>query len=311
MKKIFVPLLAFVLFSFLLFGCGNQQQSNSEVETKQIIDALGNEVTVPKQPKRIVSLIPSITETVFALNKGEYLVGRTDWCNYPEEVFDVNSVGGMQFDVEKLLSLKPDVVLSHASGAHSSGDGLEQVINAGIPVVIINDAKEIADVYKAIELVGEVIDAKASAANLTASMNEQFQVIQEKASQINYDDQLTVWIEVSPAPDIFTAGKGTFIHELLGLINAKNAAGSVDGWVQFNEEEAVILNPDVIVTTYGYYVDQPVEQVLSRQGWKQVTAVKNERIYDVHSDKLTRSGPRLVKGVEQLANIVYPEVFNE
>lgn len=308
MKKwLFIFVMIFLATS-LTVGCNSTDVTSQGIT---VTDALENEVTIVENPERIVSLIPSITETVFALGKGDQLVGRTDWCNYPEQVTEIESVGGLEFDIEKIISLKPDLVLSHESGAHSSQEGLEQLRNAGISVVVINDATAISDVLDAIEMVGLVIGAHEESQQLTAEMNASFTAISEKAAAITEAEKATVWVEVSPAPDIYTTGQGTFLHELLELINADNAAGNLEGWVAFTEEDAVSLNPDVIVTTYGYYLENAADKLKSRQGWKEVTAIKNDRVYDVHSDKVTRSGPRLVEGVEELAAIIYPQIFEK
>jgi iron complex transport system substrate-binding protein len=308
MKKwLFIFVMIFLATS-LTVGCNSTDVTNQGLT---VTDALGNEVTVVENPERIISLIPSITETIFALDKGDQLVGRTDWCNYPEQVTEIASVGDMQFDVEKVLSLKPDLVLSHESSAFSSEEGLEQLRNAGITIVVVKNDTSINDVLETIELIGEVIGTHEKAKQLTAEMNASFTAISEKVASISEEDMVTVWVEVSPAPDIFTTGQGTFMHEMLELINANNSAGNLEGWVAFTEEDAVSLNPDVIVTTYGHYIENAADQVKSRQGWKEVTAVKNDRVYDIHSDKVTRSGPRLAEGVEELAAIIYPQIFGK
>ena len=104
--------------------------------------------------------------------------------------------------------------------------------------------------------------------------------------------------------------KNTFMNEMLQMIGADNVAGDLEGWAKIDEESMIAANPDVIVTTYGYYTEDPVAQVKSRSGWEDVTAIKQEQIYDVHSDLVTRSGPRLVEGVEELAEAIYPNIFN-
>ena len=100
------------------------------------------------------------------------------------------------------------------------------------------------------------------------------------------------------------------MHEMLESIQATNAAEDQEGWVKLTEEEIVQLNPDVIITTYGYYVDNPkAEQVLAREGWAEVTSCKKGQVFDVDSDTVTSPGPRLIEGVETLAELIYPEIF--
>ena len=140
-------------------------------------------------------------------------------------------------------------------------------------------------------------------------MKNSFAELKEKAESIKPEEQKTVFVEVSPAPEIYTAGKNTFINEMLELIGAENAAGDLDGWAKVDPEAIVERNPDVVVTTYGYYTEKAAEQVLARQGWNNVKAVKDQQVFDVHSDLVTRSGPRLAEGAEELAKAIYPDIF--
>nr|WP_232725415.1 ABC transporter substrate-binding protein [Bacillus sp. FJAT-44742] len=275
-----------------------------------IEDAVGEEVTIEEEPQRIVSLIPSNTETAFALGAGDRIVGVTDNDTYPEEVNDIQSVGGMEFDVETILSLEPDLVLAHESSAHFSEEGFNQLQEADITVLFVSEASGFDDAYDSIEMIGAATGTYEEAETLVAEMQEGVNDLQEQAQEISEDERQTVWLEVGPAPEIYTTGTNTFLHEILEMINAENAAQNEEGWVQYSEEDVIALNPDVIITTYGFYVEDPEEEILSRSGWSDIPAVENERIYDVHADKVTRPGPRLVDGAEAIAELVYPDVFN-
>jgi iron complex transport system substrate-binding protein len=321
--KHYLMLLVFLLTFGLIVGCGhetttekkNEQNATQETKTEEaafpvtLKDGSGEEVTIKSEPKKIVSLIPSNTEIAYELGLGEKIVGVSDFDNYPEDVKNKEKIGGLEFNVEKVISLQPDLVLAHSSNASSSKDGLQQLKDAGITVLVVHDAKTFEDVYKSIELIGKATGTTKKAEEIIENMKTKFADIQEKAKAIKEEEKVTVWVEVSPAPELYTAGKGTFIHDMLEMISAKNAAGDQEGWPMFTEEKAVALNPDVIVTTYGYYVQNAAEQVIARPAWKDVPAVKNKRVYDVHSDLVTRPGPRLVEGVEELAKVIYPEVF--
>ncbi len=101
------------------------------------------------------------------------------------------------------------------------------------------------------------------------------------------------------------------MDEMLSIINAENLI-TEEGWFKIDQESYIERNPDVILTTYGsFFEDDPVKMVTSRPGWQDVTAVKENQVYDVHNDLVTRPGPRLVEGVEEVAKLVYPEVFSE
>ncbi|ODA15195.1 iron ABC transporter substrate-binding protein [Geobacillus thermoleovorans] len=306
----------FFLLAAVLVGCSGGANSNAQPAKKEepkteqaafpvtVKDGLGEDVTIKAEPKKIVSLIPSNTEIAYALGLGDKIVGVSDFDNYPEDVKTKTKIGGMEFNVEKIISLKPDLVLAHASSAHNSRDGLKQLKDAGITVLVVNDAKSFDDVYASIELIGKATGTTDKAKQVIDEMKEKLAQIQEKAKQIPADKQANVWIEVSPPPQLYTAGKGTFMDEMLQVISAKNVAGSLEGWPMVTEEKAVAYKPDVIITTYG-----GAKQVFARAAWKDVPAVKNKRVYDVNTDLVSRPGPRLVEGVEELAKAVYPDVF--
>lgn len=319
MKKYYQFLLALVMSVFVLVGCGTdeaqkQEQTNEPNQAAEqaefpvtIIDAIDKEVVIEAEPERIVSLIPSNTEISFALGLGEKVVGVSDFDNYPEEATAKEKIGGMEFNVEKIISLDPQLVLAHASSAHNSEAGLEQLRSAGIQVLVINDAKNLDDVYESITMVGTASGEKEKAEEIVAEMKEKFASIAEKAKSV--EKKKSVYVEVGGAPELYAAGANTFLQELLELIGAENVI-TEEGWPKMDPEAVIERNPDVIITTYGYYTENVTDLVLNRDGWQDVTAIKNNEVYDVHSDKVTRTGPRLVEGVEELAKAVYPEVFN-
>jgi iron complex transport system substrate-binding protein len=328
-KKINLLLLALLLAIGVIAGCGNNgntengntggdsadQEKADNQETAAfpvtIKDAVDNEVTIEEEPEKIVSLIPSNTEITFELGLDDKIVGVSDFDNYPPEAAEKEKIGGMELNVEKIISLSPDLVLAHGSVMGSATDALQQVRDAGIKVLVIQDAKSFEEVYSTIEMIGKASGADKQADETIQRMKDDLQAVKEKAAEVSEEEKKSVFVEVSPSPEIFTSGSNTFMDEMLTLINADNAAAEQEGWVKMNEEAIIALNPDVILTTYGYYTDNSKDLVLSREGWEDVSAIKNEQVYDVHSDLVTRTGPRLVQGVEELAKAVYPDLFNE
>lgn len=317
MKKLLLIMMAVAM---VLAGCGTEAQpekNEGEKAAKEqttgfpvtVKDAIDEEIIIEDKPEKIISLIPSNTEVVYALENGDAIVGVTDFDNYPEEAMSKEKIGGMEINIEKMISLKPDLVLAHESTADSTKAGLQQLEDAGIDVVVVNDAQSFDGVYESIEMIGKAIGEPEKAIELVDNMKNSFAELKKQAESIKPDQQKTVFVEVSPAPEIYTAGKNTFINEMLELIGAKNAAGDMEGWAKVDQEAIVERNPDVVVTTYGYYTENTVELVLGRQGWENVKAVKGQQVFDVHSDLVTRSGPRLAEGAEELAKAIYPDVF--
>lgn len=320
MKKLNALFFALLIAVFTLVGCGADQ--SKEAETKEnateqqeqkefpvtIKDARDQDVVIDAKPEKLVSVIPSNTEIAYALGLGDAIVGVSDFDNYPEEVMKKEKVGGMEFNIEKVISLKPDIVLAHASSMAGAKEGFKQLEDAGIKVLVVNDAKNFKEVYESIEMIGTATGETEKAEKLVVDMKDKIAEIEEKAKEVKAEDKKSVFVEVAPAPEIYAAGKNNFIDEMLTSINAENTV-TQDGWPKMDPEAVVKSNPDVIVTTHGYYTNDPVKNVTSRAGWEGITAVKEKRVVDVHSDKVTRTGPRLVEGLEELARAVYPDVF--
>lgn len=319
--------IAFILIVGIFTGCGStseqtngnvndavidestsgEEQSQSSAFPITITDDSGQEITIEKEPESIISMQPSNTEIAYALGLGDKMIGVSDYCNYPVETADVEKVGGQDMNAEMILTLMPDVIFV-TDYHHQNHDAiLQQYEEAGISVIVIGSESSFADVYETIQMIGKATGTTVEAEKLVADMKERLLAVEEKAKQVT--EKKKVWVEVSPAPDIFTTGQGTFMHEMLESIQAENAAGNQEGWVKLTEEEIVQLNPDVIITTYGYYVDNPKEGVMARSGWGEVPAIKDGNVHDVDSDTVTRPGPRLIEGVEHLAKLIYPEIF--
>ncbi len=319
-SKLFAIVLTIAMA--LLVACGgtnstektNTNKQEATTETKQdfpvtITDDADREVTIEKKPKTIISVQASNTENLFAFGAGERVVGVSDFCNYPEAVENIEKIGGQDMDVEKILELLPDLIFVTDYHYKNHKDILKQYEDAGIAVVVTGSAGSFAEAYETMEMMAKAIGAKKEADQIITDMKKRHEAIKEKAKSIT--DKKRVWVEVSPGPDIFTTGTGTFMNEMLESIQAINVAADQEGWVKLTEEEIVQYNPDVIITTYGYYVENPKEEVLQRAGWAEVPAVKNKQVFDVDSDTVTRPGPRLIEGVETLGKLIYPEIFNE
>ena len=313
------------LAAVLMAGCGDTATpvEEEDVETPAepptevaevefpvtLTDAVGDEVVIEEEPEAIVSMLPSNTEIAYELGLGDKIVGVSDFDNYPEEAAEVEKIGGQEFNVEKIISLQPDLVLAHESGLGVGDEGLQQLRDAGLEVFVVNNAARFEEVYDSITVVGQATGTMEEAENIISEMEVQVAEIEELASTI--EEPKSVFLEVGSQPDIFTTGSGTFMDEMLTLINAENVAGDLEGWVSMDPEAIVAANPDVIITTEGAYVEDAVEQIKSRGGFAEVTAVKEDAVYNLDSDMLTRSGPRLSEGLMEMAQAVYPEVFSE
>lgn len=329
MKKFWKFGLSAGLAAVLLAGCGGEDAANEEQEVEApaetteetteeaaeagfpvtLVDATGEEVVIEEEPQAIISMIPSNTEIIFELGLGDKIVGVTDFDNYPEETADIEKIGGMEFNVEKIISLQPDIVFAHESGLSMGTEGLDQLTEAGLTVFVVEDATNFDEVYDTITIMGQATGTIEEAEAIIQEMEEEVAGITEKAGEV--EEAKSVFVEVGSEPEIYTTGSGTFMDEMLQLINAENVAGDQEGWVVMDPEAIVAANPDVIVTTEGQYIENPEELIKSRSGFAEVTAVQEDAVFGVDTDEVSRPGPRLTQGLRELAQAVYPEVFSE
>ncbi len=323
MKKFWQLALTSLLAVSLLTACGqndaqpkeNPTDNTSVQEEKAasypmtLTDVTGNEVTLEEAPKAIVSMIPSNTEILYALGLNEEIVGVSDYDNYPEEAASKEKIGGMEFNVEKIISLNPDLVLAHESALGTWDAGLQQLRDAGVQVYTVTNAETFDATYETIHEIGEATGKTEEATKIVEDMKAKIKEVQDKVSEV--DTKKKVLVEVSPEPEIYTPAGNTIMNEMLGMINAENLVADLDGWIKIDPEEIVKRNPDVILTTYGNYTPDAVNLVLNRNGFSDVTAVKNKAVYDMDADLTGRMGPRLADGLELVAKNVYPEAFNE
>lgn len=318
MKK-FRVLLSIFLFALLLIasGCNTSGSSNEKSNSQtnhsskksaypvSLKDATGTQITLDKQPRRIVSLVPSNTEIVFAIGEGSHVVGVTNNDDYPTQVKGIDKVGAMPLNIEKIISLKPDLVLAQEI---NDPKAIDQLRKAGLNVFVVKNPLSIDGVYQSITTLGKLTGATEKSQKVNQNMKDTFNRIKEKVSKRPHaSTEKSVWVEISGPPEIYTTGNGTFMNELLKMVQAQNVAGELKGYPKVSEEQAVAYNPDVIILAYGD--KKTIKQVENRPAWQKVPAVKNEQVYIIDTNLVSRPGPRLAKGAVELAKKIYPDAF--
>ena len=268
-------------------------------------DMMGREIALDKPAERIVVLAASDCEILYAIGAGDTLVGRGEYCDYPAQALEVPAIGsGGETNIEQIIALQPDVLLMN--DMDQTEEQVAQLEKAGINVVMSNDS-DIAEVYTAIEMIGILTGKSENAAAVIDSMKTTFADIQAKATG---DGTQTVYFEVSPLQwGLWTAGTDTFMDEIAAMLGLKNCFSDVSGWAEISEEQVLERNPDFIVTIAMYFGEGPTpeEEILSRTGWENVTAVKNGKILNLQNNELSRPAPRLADGAQMLFDFVYGE----
>ena len=301
--KKWLALLAAMLLMSTLFGCititpGEKAAADTSIE---LVDMMGHEVKLDKPAERIVALSAADCEIVYALGAGDLLVGRGEYCDYPAEVYDVPSVeSGGNTNIEQILALDPDVLVM--SSMAQTEEQVQQLEATGGAVVVSN-AADIEGTYTSIELLGKLLGKEAEAESIISDMKAAF----DEIAANKLDGTETIYFEVSPLEwGLWTAGKGTFMNEIAEMMGLKNCFDDVDSWAQISEEQVLERNPDYIMTITMYWGEGPTpeEEIMSRAGWENVTAVKNKAILNLQNNELSRPAPRLAEGAKMLYDFV-------
>jgi iron complex transport system substrate-binding protein len=264
----------------------------------RVVDDEGREVTVPQPVERIVSLAPSNTEILFALGLGDKVVGVDQASNYPAEAQDKTVVGGYfgGYNLEVITVLDPQLILASSI---NSDQLIGDLANRSFAVVVL-DASDIDGVLHDIELVGSITDTSAEAEGLVDDLTVRVETIADLMVGV---ETPSVYIELDS--NLWTYGPGTFGDDLLDLAGGENIAGSMGSpWVQLDEEFIVTSSPDIIITVFT-----PVEDIKARPGWSDISAIQNDEVFAVDGDLISRPGPRIVDGLEELAHLIHPELF--
>ena len=269
-----------------------------------VTDMAGREITLDAPATKVVALTASDCEILAALGAEDTLVGRGEYCDYPESVLEVPAVqSGADTNLEQIIALEPQVVImAKMAQTEEQVAALEE---AGIRVVV-SDAQDIEGVYTAIRLIGALVGRNDEAEAMVADMQSTFADIAAKSENTGK----TVYFEVSPLQwGLWTAGKGTFMDELATMCGLTNAFADVEGWAEISEEQVLERNPDYIVTISMYYGEgpTPVEEIKSRAGWDVLKAVQNDAIFNADSNEVSRPGPRLKDAAEALYTFVTGE----
>lgn len=278
--------------------------AESEPTKISVTDMSGRTVTLDAPASKIVALTPSDCEILYAIGAGDTLVGRGEYCDYPAEVNDLPAVkSGSETNIEEIIALQPQVVImSMMAQTPEQVDALEK---AGIKVVA-SDASSIAGVYDAISLIGAVTGKSQEAGQVIAQMKATFD---EVAAKSDANNGKTIYFEVSPLQyGLWTAGKGTFMDELAGMLGLTNAFADIEGWGEITQEQVIERDPDYIVTIAMYFGEgvKPVDEILERDGWQNMKAIKNKMIFNADSNEISRPGPRLANAIQSLFEFVYP-----
>jgi iron complex transport system substrate-binding protein len=285
------------LFIFLTLFCVNQAWAGT------VIDEVGRKIDVQHSPQRIVSLAPGMTETLYALNLDDKIVGVTTFCNWPPQARQKPRVGGFTNpSIEKIVSLKPDLIIATADGNRK--DTVRQLERIGLPVYVTNPS-DTAGILRSILHIGEITNREKDAGKLVGKLQKRLNNI---TAQINHESKPRVFFQIGLEP-VITAGRGTLINEVIERAGGINVAGrDTARYPRYSAEGIMGALPDIILFAPMAGDKEFAAGKSFWQKFKGVPAVDNNRIYPIDTDLISRASPRIVDAIEKMALIFHPGI---
>lgn len=274
--------------------------------SKKFKDEVGRQVAFSFPPKRIVSLAPNITEILFGLGLDEEIVGVSIHCNFPEKARGRVRVGSyINIDFERIVSLKPDLVIATAVG--NTRDMVERLGELGFPTYVIFP-KNFNGILRSIDHLGEVTNRGKEADRIIQAMRKRAERIVELTKDLR---RPKVFVQIGDAP-IVTVGKGSFADDLIRLAGGENIASrEKEMYPRFGIEEILKRSPEVILISSMNPKGDYQKIFLEWSRWKTIPAVKDNRIHLIDSDLIDRPSPRIIDGLEEMARLFHPERFKK
>ena len=285
-----------------------QAPTEPAVETTLVLtDGLDREVTLNEIPQRIISLAPSNTEILFAIGAGDQVVGRDALSDFPEEAKAVADIGSTfeALNTELIVSLEPDLVLA---AEINTPEQVKQLEDLGLTVYYLKNPTTLEEMYGNLELVAQMTGHQEEAADLVESLKARVAAVDEKIAPLSSKFSVFYELDATDPAKPFTAGKGTFITQLIDRAGGYNIASDLEGYPQMSLEQVVAADPSFIILGDARYGVSP-ESIAERPGWENLSAVKNGQVLPFNDDLVSRPGPRLVDALEELAKLLRPELF--
>jgi iron complex transport system substrate-binding protein len=303
MKRISILLLILLIApaAATLWAGGSQDVTPEVSSAITVTDSYGRVVTLEKPAVRVVSVAPSMTETLFALGKGDILVGRTEYCDYPPEAQEISSIGTLtEPNVEVIAELTPDLVLA---SSHFTKEALETLETLGIAVVVMKEEENFEGVYRTIGVISRLIGAEEEGETLINAMQT---TVEEVTSKVAGAERPSVYYVIGFGEwGDFTAGGDTFISQLIEMAGGTNVAADVMGW-SYSLEKLIEADPDLVICSKHWGAK---DGLISANGYKDLPAIIEGHLFEIDNNMIDRQGPRLADGLKALAMILHPDLF--
>lgn len=272
------------------------------------VDRAGNAIVLPETVTKVISMAPSITQTLIDLGCADKIIATdtqsvgTAGLSEGLPAFDM-----MAPDAEQLAALAPDLLFVSGISMVSGENPFQPLLDLGVCIVTVPTSESIAAIYDDILFLGQVMGKTGEAEAINASLKAEIDRIAAIGATVT--EKKTVYFEIASAPYAYSFGSDVYMDEMIQLIGAANALAGQSGWLSVDPEMVVAANPDVILTNVNY-IEDPVGELLNRDGWGDVNAIQNQQVYSI--DNLSSSLPNenIVTALQQMGKAVYPDLFS-
>lgn len=284
--------LILLLAACLLAACHNPVTTPDENTTVSYTDDYQHTVQIPCAPKRIVSTSPAVTEIIFALGAQDLLVGRTDFCVFPPQAQDIVSIGGISnLNVEKIVSLQPDLVISGSMIPQKSSTQLEQM---GVPIVCVIEKQSFDGLYENISKIGQLVGRTQQADSLNRRMKEQLGELSRQLDSNTTGKPSVYYVVGFGSSGNFTAGGNSFINDIIDMAGGRNIASDVTGW-SYSLEALMHADPDYII------IRREDSATFCRTlPYNRLSAVKKGQVIAIESGTIDLQVPRNLQAIRTI-----------
>jgi iron complex transport system substrate-binding protein len=312
MRRLPLPgtlLILTIALALALAACGGEEQPAAGPEPTApaagfpvtVTRSDGRQLTVAEAPQRIASLSPAATEILYAVGAGPQVVATDLHSDYPEEAQETVKLDAFQPNVEAIVGVEADLIVI----AHNQDNVVEALDSLGEAVLFLEVPDTIDGVLEQVRLLARVSGHAEEGERLAGEMKEGIEAVTDKLADV--EEGPRIYHELDNT--FFTAAPNSFVGDFYNLLKAHNIAqGAPTAYPQLTQEEILDRDPEVIILADADAGESP-QTVKARPGWGAISAVKNDRIHVVDPDIVSRPGPRVVEGIEQLARFLYPEKF--
>lgn len=272
------------------------------------LDRAGYEIELPAKVESIISMAPSITQVLEELGQKDKLIGvDMQTPLYVEGVDNLTQFELMSPDLEAMAALEPDIVFVTGMSSQGGEDAYKSLKDLGIAVVTIPSSDSIEGIKEDTQFIADALGLSKEGKEINDKMQKEIDEIKKIGDSI--ENKKTVLFEIAALPSIYSFGHSTFMNELIEIVGAENIFADEESWIAVNEEAAISRNPQVILTNVNY-IEDSVGEILARDGWEEVEAVKNSDVYYIDNGYSSLPNHKIILALKEMALALYPEEFN-